>query len=323
MRIEKIVGNPANSVLPSDKIAEDDSKGGETSQPNQVKPKNAEPKQKSPLVKKQALVGRLSEDEQDFIRENVDILPPEKIAEHLNRRLGSVLDFIHRKRLGKEYGHANSKSTTRIMRELKHRPFFRHLHHQLTLQEIALFREEWTSMMSQFQDDIMPSEEMELKELIIIEILKNRENAAEKKRLMMHRNLHKQLEAERRLPVPDKDAIRALNEQLLLCSSNDKHVKNFKDLCDRSEKIRKALHASRQDRVKSYDNIKVDFVGWLKMLEDHNQKVKVSREMEIMKMAQARERARLYGLHKYANNEVAVPILNEDSVKTNTTDGPN
>ncbi len=277
------------------------------------------PKKPAGTVKE---VGKLKAADLKFIRDNVDRLPPDRIADAINRNPSAVLNYIQKERLGKAFQEvkaAGDKPESQILKELRQKRFHSDLKNQLMPIEVTYFEDHWVAMVSQFNGDLMASEEMELKELIILEILKNRESAAEKLRIEMKLDLEKQLRDERALgKLSDRDTIRDLNQQILNCSAaSSSYVKNFKELCDRADKMRKALHASRQDRVKSYENSKIDFVSWLKALEDHSQKLKVAREMEVLKQAQVKERTRLYGHHKYSNNEVANPILNEDSVGIN------
>lgn len=267
------------------------------------------------------IAGRLKLADMRFIKNNVDKLPPDKIAEALNRKLEIVLNYIQKEKLGNAYKDvvlAGDVPESEILRELRLKTFYKDLKNQLLAAEVSYFEDHWVSMLAQFGGDIMASEEMELKELLVLEILKNRESAAEKARLELKAQLEKELRQERlQGKLADRDVMRDLNQQILNCAAaSSTYIKNFKELCDRADKMRKALHASRQDRVKSYENSKVDFVSWLKALEDHSQKLKVAREMEILKQAQDKERARLYQNHKYANNEVSIPILNEDSVGT-------
>lgn len=265
--------------------------------------------------------GKLKNSDKRFIQNNVDRLPPDKIAEALGRAPQCILNYIEKERLGKafkEVVEAGDVPESKLLRDLRAKGFYKDLRNQLLNSEAAYFESHWVSMLIQFGGDIMASEEMELKELLLLEILKNRESAAEKARLLLKNDLEKQVRQERlNGKSADRDLIRDLNQQILNCAAaSSSYIKNFKELCDRADKMRKALHASRQDRVKSYENSKIDFISWLKALEDHSQKLKVAREMEVLKQAQDKERRRLYEHHKYANNEVSIPILNEDSVGT-------
>lgn len=44
-------------------------------------------------------MNRWSEEEKQFVRDNVDKMTPEQISEHLNRSVDAVLLFIHRNRI--------------------------------------------------------------------------------------------------------------------------------------------------------------------------------------------------------------------------------
>lgn len=260
----------------------------------------------------------LQDNEKEFIKKNAGTLSPAEIARSLHRKTEIVLNYMRDESLIIS-NKSGQKSNNQIERELKKKPFYADLMRQLFPEELDFFNEHWIGMMSQFNGDLMPSEELELKELLIIEILKNRESAAEKERLEEKSRLEKEIRQERSLKQPDREKIRDLQQTLTQYSSaSSTYVRNFKDLCEKADKMRKALHASRQDRVKNYENSKVDFVSWLKLIEDNDQKLKASREMEIMKQAQIKERQRLYDNHEYANKEIAPPILNEDSVDAET-----
>ena len=262
--------------------------------------------------------GRLTREETDFIKNNVDKFPPEQIAKLLGRKTPVIKRHIEDHSLGeayKKYKERDTKTAKDVLRELKDKPFYGLLKHQLTTPEIRHFEDEWVRMIAQFNNDILASEEMELKELILVEVLRNRESIAEKVRLDFRISLEKELELERQQPHKDMERIREINQILLQYRSESKEfIKTFTALCDRAERARKALNASRQDRVKSFEKSRIDFTAWLKTLDDNSQKIKAAREMEIMKLAQSKEKKRLQSNHKFANNEIAVPILNEDSV---------
>lgn len=285
------------------------------------------PKQKFPEFDKAKLFkkdgelkrGKLSRAEIQFVEDNVDFLSYEAIAKAINRAPNLVLALIKNHRLGRAFLDEKAKNSTRtgaeIIKALQEKRFYADLRYQLVGSELRYFEDHWIDMVSQFNGDLIPSEEMELKELLIIEILKNRENAAERDRILEREKLQAELRKEKALMAPNNTKIQQLQSELTaINASSSSHVRNFKDLCDRAEKIRKALHASRQDRVKHLENARIDFASWLRQLEDYGSKMRASREMEILKVAQEKERARLSQPHKFANGEVSLPIMNEDSI---------
>ena len=267
--------------------------------------------------------GALSNQEMDFIRANVATMEPAVIAAHLNRNPEPILRFISRNRVGKTFeeirGEAE-KTEQQIYRQLKDKSFYKNLKEQLSVAELDYFADHWVALVLQFNGDLAASEEMELKELLILEILKNRESSSEYFRMQQLDQLHDQIRNEMKQPrhSRDQDLINSLStqaSQIKVASST--YVRNFKDLCDRADKMRKALHASRQDRVKHLENAKVDFVAFLRLLEEHGEKLKVGKEMEVIRAAKEKEQRRLASLHTFSDGKVDRPILCSETVNEN------
>lgn len=269
--------------------------------------------------------GALSASDMDFIRKYIDKMSPEEMAARLNRKVDPVLRYIERNRIGQKFAEARQtaeKSEHDLYKDLRGKIFWKSLREQLSQQELDYFAEHWIQLVLQFNGDLAPSEEMELKELLILEILKNRETSAERARLVLKDELENQIKEERKKggKIMDRELIRELNQQLTnLAVTSSGFVKTFKELCDRADKMRKALHASRQDRVKGFEDAKMDFVAFLRRLEERGEKIKVGREMEIVRMAKEREHERLGSFHQFADGKVDRPLLTEDTVLNEDT----
>lgn len=262
--------------------------------------------------------GNLSLEEMAFIRKYIDELPVEKMARLLNRNPEPIRRYIQGNRLGREYVaivEEEKKGEHAILADLRSKPFYRDLQSHFSNSERTLFNEYWVAMVMQFNGDLIPSEEMELKELLTLEILKNRETAAEKARLEEKAFLEKELRLLLQETNKDDKGIRALRESISSIQSQSfQYIRNFKDLCDRADKMRKALHASRLDRVKDLENSRINFTAWLKMLEEHGNKVRVAKEMEIIRQAKDRAYEKFANYHTYADGEVDLPILNAETI---------
>jgi len=59
---------------------------------------------------------------------------------------------------------------------------------------------------------------------------------------------------------------------------------------------------------------KYDFLSYLRMLQDYEFRKHAGEEMEIMKRAQRKAFETHGSYYKYANNELDLPILNEESI---------
>jgi len=267
--------------------------------------------------------GALSTKEMEFIRANVGVMEPAVIAAHLNRNPEPIIRYIARNRVGKTFeeikGEAE-KTEQQIFTQLKSKSFYKNLKEQLSIAELDYFADHWVSLVLQFNGDLAASEEMELKELLILEILKNRETASEYGRMQLLDSLQSQIRDEMKKPlgVRDQELIGNLSSQASSIKvASSAYIKNFKDLCDRAEKMRKALHASRQDRVKHLENAKVDFVAFLRLLEEHGEKIKVGKEMEIIRASKEKEQRRLASLHTFSDGKVDRPILSAETLDEN------
>lgn len=264
--------------------------------------------------------GALSTEDMAFIRKNVNVMDPAAMAAAINRNVTPVIRYIQRNRIGQTYEEIKGqeeKSEQQIYKSLKGKTFYKNLKDQLTVPELDYFADHWVALVLQFNGDLAPSEEMELKELLILEILKNREAAAEYNRMMLIEELSAQIKEETKKPIKERDRellteLRRQRTDVEVASAS--YIKNFQTLCDRADKMRKALHASRQDRVKHLENAKVDFVSFLKLLEEHGEKLRVGREMEIIRKAKEKEQRRLSNLHAFSDGKVDRPILNEETV---------
>lgn len=264
--------------------------------------------------------GALSVPDMTFIKNNVDRFTVEEMARALGRTVLPVERYIARNKLGKKYSpevEAGEKTEHMILKELKLKAFYRNLTTQLSIPEVSYFCEHWVNMLVQFNGDLLASEEMELKELIILEILKNREGAAERERLVSIEELNREIKRARQLDagVRDKEHVKYMQAEILsLRTASSTYVRNLKELCDRADKMRKALHASRELRAKDLQNSKIDFAAWLKWLDEYENRSRVGREMEIIKLAKQKEALRLSQYHVFSNKDVTKPILNAETV---------
>jgi hypothetical protein len=264
--------------------------------------------------------GSLSSSDMAFIEKNVDKMSPSQIASQINRTITPVKRYIERNRLGKQYAQAREmgdKTETIILKELKRKPFYDLLRKQLSIAELDYFNNMWISILDQFNGDLFPSEELELKELILLDISKDR-MMIDQKNLLDDREAYKkllftemQLDPEDR----DKDQVRFLRAEISAINDRTQSlVKSVRELTDKSDRLRKALKASREQRYKDIDNAKVSFSGWLKTLTKPELRAIVAKEMEIMRIAMEKERIRLAQYITYENNEIDKPILSSETV---------
>ena len=112
--------------------------------------------------------GRLSKTEAQYITENADSMSAEDIAAHLERDPVSIETFIKRKlKLG-------LSAEEEVAYTLEDRPYWTELKQQFTVEELELVKYHWGRIIGQFKDDVFPTEELQVVDVIKLEILMNR-----------------------------------------------------------------------------------------------------------------------------------------------------
>lgn len=107
--------------------------------------------------------GRISKQEESYIKKNLEA-GFEKLARELNRDPDSVLEFIRRKVVKGDFKnpswlHAHDPQK-QAEYELTIRPYWNELKKQFTEEELQLFKYHWSRVVSQFKDDVTPTEEI-------------------------------------------------------------------------------------------------------------------------------------------------------------------
>ena len=112
--------------------------------------------------------GRFTKKEIKYIRENMGSVSTQALAEALDRDPASIDDYIKRAfRVG-----LTSEEVAAY--ELEKRPYWSELKDQFSEQELDLFKYHWARVISQFKDDVIPTEEIQVVDLIKLELLMNR-----------------------------------------------------------------------------------------------------------------------------------------------------
>lgn len=265
--------------------------------------------------------GSLTKAELKFIDDFKESMSVESIAKQLNRSPDAIKRSIGKlstmvTSIDVSEGDVNRK---RIQNDLRNSNFFAGLKKQFNAIELQYFMEKWVDLMEQFQGDIHASEESELKDLITLEILANRLLVENKALNEQNNPLQLSLNTEYGLDEGMRDE-KKINRLRASIAGNqdrvDKNLRSYKDLIDRSEKTRKSMNASREQRTKDLTNSKINFTHYLKLLQEYHQRVETGREMEIMKMAKDKAQQNMQVPIKYKDGNVDIPVLNEESAAT-------
>jgi acyl carrier protein phosphodiesterase len=257
--------------------------------------------------------GRLSKEEMRFIAVSTDSMTVEDIAKRLDRDVESIDSFIKRK-LKK-----GLSLEEEVAFELEDRPYWIELQSQFTEEELELFKYHWTRIIAQFKDDVFPTEELQVVDVIKLEILMNRCLKSNKDNINEMNIIDKFIKDERALDKDqrDQDYIMNLERQAAaLRASQESLNRDYRELQTKKASMLREMKGTREQRIKRLEDSKQSFVSWVAMLmQDPETLKKYGIEMEKMKLAMQKESERLSAFHKYEDGQVDQPFLTPDTVQ--------
>lgn len=265
--------------------------------------------------------GRFKLTEQDFIKQNYNRLTYQEIAAQLNRDVNSVREFIEKK-LGKNVITAEDFEDKAEF-DIKRRPFWKQLSMEFDESELELFVYQWKRIISQFKDDVFPTEEMQVIHAIKLEIMMNRKIRQGNEVEDSIANLHTILDLEKKADEEHRNAafIAELERQIsVLRMAQDTYGKEYREMLTKQQSILGSLKGTRDQRIKVMEDSRQSFMSWMKnVLENVQLRKELGMNMEKNRLAMENERRRLSEYHKYVDGAVDRPILNFESITEEDT----
>jgi len=257
--------------------------------------------------------GRISKDEERTITRLINSMTVEDIASQLDRNVTSVENFIKRKlKVGLSKIEAAAYS-------LEDRPYWRELESQFTTDELELFKYHWARIISQFKDDVFPTEELQVVDVIKLEILMNRCLKCNKDNIEQINTYDHMVRDERSRDKDqqDHDYIINLERQIAsLRASQESLNRDYRELQAKKGSMLKEMKGTREQRIKRLEDSKQSFTSWVaSMMQDPERMKQYGIEMEKMRSAMSNEKERLGNFHQYDDGTVDQPFLTPDTVK--------
>jgi len=263
--------------------------------------------------------GRISNKEDEFIQENLEVLTPEEIGASLNRNPASVEDYIKKKYNVGVTVHEQAEY------QLRDRPYYYELKAQFDDEELELFGYHWSRIVAQFNNDVLPTEEIQIVDVIKIELLMNRCLKSNKDNIRAINRVELEVENEYNLSDETRDFDRILNMERqigALRASQEALNKDYRDLQTKKSSMLKEMKGTREQRIKRLEDSRESFGSWVAHLLQNPDKLKAfGVEMEKMRLAMEGEKARLSKYHKYEDGMVDQPFLNHESVFEDKNEG--
>lgn len=263
----------------------------------------------------QRKLGRLTVEEQQYIHDNYYHRTYLDIAKHLNRDPHSIKKFIEKK-FNQKVNVSEVGPKVRANHILKEKQFWPTLLEKFTAPELDAFVSKWEDISKQFDNDILPTEEMQIIDIITMDILSDRCLIDQKKAMEDANNIELQLEDEE-----DVEVMRQLQNQLIgYRQAIGALAKEYRDLINQKNKELEKVKGTRKDRIQRIDAKKESYISWLEeLIRNPEVRKEKGRLMEKMRLSILDEEVRLAAYHKYADGKVDQPLLNSDTVKPDNT----
>lgn len=257
--------------------------------------------------------GRISKEEERIIGRLVNSATVEDIAKQLDRDTESVDSFIKRKfKVGLTPEDMAAYS-------LEDRPYWIELKSQFTDEELELFKYHWSRIISQFNDDVLPTEEFQVVDVIKLEILMNRCLKGNKENIEQINTYDKIIKDERSRDKDQQDIDYIINLERQVASlraSQESLNRDYRELQTKKATILREIKGTREQRIKRLEDSKQSFTSWVtSMMQDPDLMKRYGIEMEKMRLAMKKEEERLSAFHKYEDGQVDQPLLTPETVK--------
>lgn len=266
--------------------------------------------------------GRYSREDVEYVLLNRDRMSVEAIADRLGRKVSTVREILSRHDSSTVPPDQAEAVTYRV--ELRNSERWLRVQEELTPAEMRYFEQEYVALRQQYHEDVLPTEETQIFDLIRFNVLKSR-NMVERRRA---REMVDRLSRERervleevggdwtRLDAETRAALGRLDAEIKVREGVEKdRIAEYMKLQERYDTLMKALKSTREQRIKDIETGKETVLGLIKNLQREEFRRTEGRQAELMKMAGEREYRRLGMLHEYDDGQVDRPILSPETVE--------
>ena len=263
--------------------------------------------------------GQLSLEEQQYIKDNFNKSTIEEIAEFLNRNPAPIKRFINDKHLIVP-DDPEDDDLNYLKHKLRKKAFWGEIEKQFDADsgELEYFENTWVGLIKQFREDVLPAEELQIKQFITIDILINRSMKERKRHITDTERIQKMVDDEYLKPEESRDNAYLTNLETQLSfarNSITSYTNEYTKLLAEQQKISKDLKATREQRIKRIEDGKSSWTGLLRMLEDEKIRETEGRQMEIMSMSVKKHLGELEDIHVFQDKSADSPFLTPESVE--------
>lgn len=258
--------------------------------------------------------GRLSREEWDFISTNYGTMTIEDIASSLRRRPIVIKKFI-------EENISRVASDKTIKYDLQRRLYWEELSKQFSKEELTVIEHYWIAMIKQFNEDVLPTEELQILDCAKIEILMNRnlrDRHRSEEEIERMSTLLKDLYNIDRVnrTQTDIDTIARFEQEIQVRRNGQQaRTREYTDLQKHKNDIFKSMKATRDQRHAQAQEHRETFFQFMRDMDKQEVRDRQAEEMELVRLASQMEKERLAQYEQYADGVIDKPILNSETVE--------
>jgi len=261
--------------------------------------------------------GALSDDEREFIAKSAPIMGVKDIGRVLNRLPKTIRKYIDERGLKSKDMADSEYLYLSYLNKLRTQPYYHEIKMQLDDHEVKYFEETWIKLVSQFKEDVLYSEELQIKQWIILEVIMNRSMKERRKLVQEIEAKEQEINCMENDGTP-KDIISFEKQALNMIKStarsySDEHIK----LSDKIKDLQKELKMSREQRVKKATDDKSTFNSLLAQLDDREKRSRIGEEVELFKLAGDKAAEDLAKEYTYIDGTIDQPLLTPETLQDN------
>lgn len=269
------------------------------------------------MAKKPRLVkGTLSITQKNYIQNNRHKYSTAELAKRLGRQELIIKAYIQSIDSKGFLGEIPDDEVGILDIDFRKTTKWRQMEEQFTPEEMLHFEEMYYAFMKQFKGNVLTTEEQQIYQVIELAIFMERNKKeqmwAEKERGRIEGMLKTEEEKD---PV-DQNLV--LTDQLvkrlsIVMGSRNTRLEEFNKLLAQQGKILDSLKATRNQRMKAYEDSSKSFVGLIKSLDEPHIKEQIGLHMDALKISMEKALKKLKQPHQYVNQEIDTPItVSED-----------
>lgn len=254
--------------------------------------------------------GRMTLEAENYIIDQYASKTIEQLAEETGYTIRGIKSYLKRIGLDKDKIIDNTAK-----KELFGKPWWQETREQLLDEEVNSFISKYFALMKQFNNDLLPSEENTLVRHIIVQILQARAVKLQTECIRSTRELEGELSLEKN-SGGDPSRIADLQRQITDLRNNaNLYLKQQNDLSKEAKDLYGSLKANRADRITKIEDASKSFATALQMLEDDEIRQKLSREIQLINIAQTKSKMKLMQPFRFIDGREDLPLLSWESLE--------